>query len=172
MYIETKEIGPEGLDIDRLIGDIASLPLEGSEEVHVRQVHLSGRLLRERGGIAFEGDIETVAALACCRCLESYQLPLQLHFDLLYTTEPEASTKGESKVHVEEITRTRYDGVRIDLRELLSEQIYLGMPLKPLCRAECLGLCPRCGANLNQAACSCREERTGDPRLKVLKKLL
>ena len=172
MYIETKEIGPEGLEIDRLIGDIAPLPLEGSEEVHVQRVHLNGQLHREQGGISFEGEIETVATLACCRCLEPYQLPLQLHFNLLYTTEPETPAKGENRVNVGEITRTRYDGLRIGLHELLSEQIYLGIPLKPLCRPICQGLCPRCGANLNQAACSCREEQLGDPRLQVLKKLL
>ena len=48
----------------------------------------------------------------------------------------------------------------------------VGLPLKPLCRPDCLGLCPRCGTNLNASNCACAEERTEDPRLRVLKNLL
>ncbi|MEE9291830.1 MAG: DUF177 domain-containing protein, partial [Acidobacteriota bacterium] len=129
MYIETKEIGPEGLTIDRRIDTLSTLPLAGSEKVLVGPVHLGGQLDRDPEGVAFEGEIATVATLTCSRCLESYRLPLQLHFDLLYTSTPEPAAKGESRVDEGEITRTHYDGHRIDLNELLSEQIYLGMPL-------------------------------------------
>lgn len=172
MYIETKEIGPEGLAIERLVDTLPSLPLEGSEKVLVEPIQLDGQLSRDPEGIAFVGDIATVATLTCSRCLESYRLPLRLHFDLLYTSVPESNSKRESRVDEEEITRTHYDGSRIDLEELLSEQIYLGMPLKPLCRPDCPGLCQHCGVNLNEGACGCSEEPSGDPRLKVLKRLL
>ncbi len=172
MYIETKEIGPEGLRVDRLVENLSTLPVEGNEEIRVQPVRLSGTLHREPDGVAFEGDIETVATLVCSRCLDPYALPLQLHFELLYTTEPEATAKGESRVDEDEITRTHFDGLRIDVRELISEQIYLGMPLKPLCRDECLGLCARCGSNLNESTCGCSEEPIADPRLGALKKLL
>ncbi len=172
MYIETKEIGPEGLTIKRLIDALSTLPLEGSEKVLVGPIQLDGQLDRDPEGITFEGEIATVATLTCSRCLESYRLPLQLHFGLLYTSAPEPAAKGESRVDEGEITRTHYDGYRIDLNELLSEQIYLGVPLKPLCRPDCPGLCQRCGANLNEGACGCSEEPVGDPRLQVLKRLL
>ena len=172
MYIETKEIRPEGLTINRLIDALSTLPLEGSEKVLVGPIQLDGQLDRDPEGIAFEGEIATVATLTCSRCLESYRLPLQLHFDLLYTSAPEPAAKGESRVDEGEITRTHYDGYRINLDELLSEQIYLGVPLKPLCRADCPGLCQRCGANLKEGACGCSEEPAGDPRLQVLKRLL
>lgn len=172
MYIETKKIGPEGLTIDCLIDALSSLPLEGSEKVLVEPIHLNGQLSRDSGGIAFEGEIATVATLTCSRCLDSYRLPLRLHFDLLYTSASESTAKGESRVNEGEITRTHYDGCRIDLKELLSEQIYLGIPLKPLCRPDCPGFCQRCGCDLKEGACGCREEASGDPRLQVLKNLL
>lgn len=171
MYIEIKGIGPEGLVVDRSIAPFR-LPLQEDEAVQVDRSHLVGELLREDDGIAFTGDIEAVAHPACSRCLESYDLPLDLHFDLLYTTRLEEGGAGESRMHDEQVTRTPFDGIRIDLGALLSEQIYLGLPLKPLCGEDCRGLCPRCGANRNQGACGCPEERAEDPRLRILKDLL
>jgi uncharacterized protein len=171
MFIETKEIGPEGLIVDRRI-ECAPLPLEGGESAQIATVHLTGELYREEEGISFTGEIATVATLPCSRCLDPYALPLDLDFELLYTTTPEAASKGESRVDEERITLAQFDGKKIDLTALLAEQIYLGLPLKPLCRADCRGLCPKCGTNLNLGACGCQEERVEDPRLLILKKLL
>lgn len=173
MYIETKEIGPAGLVVDRLIRLDRDLLLEGDDKIHVDQAHLTGELHHAGEGIGFHGDIETVATIPCSRCIESCTLPLEMHFDLLYTTDADPGSDRESRVDEGEITRTSFDGVRIDLRELLSEQVYLGLPLKPLCRPGCRGLCPHCGANLNQVeGCGCPEEEPGDPRLEILKTLL
>ena len=86
------------------------------------------------------------------------------------------TARGERRIAEESITHARYDGARINLAELLEEQVYLGLPLKPLCRADCRGLCSRCGTNLNVEACECPERqdgtRTEDPRLLTLKTLL
>jgi DUF177 domain-containing protein len=172
MFIEIKEIGPEGLEIDRLIAEFPPLPLDGSEVVRVGEIHLTGQLRREAAGVDFAGDIETAATVTCSRCLEAYRLPLALHFRLFYTTSPDATGRKERRVDEESVTLTRYDGVRLDVRSLLSEQIYLGLPLKPLCTEDCRGLCARCGTNLNQRPCDCREQRIDDPRLQVLKTLL
>jgi uncharacterized protein len=171
MYIETKEIGPEGLVVDRMI-DGFQLRLRDGEEIDVGRTHLAGELVREKGGISFSGEIETAATLQCSRCLETSSLPLDLHFDLHYTVRPEHATRGESRVDEEQVTMTQYDGGRIDLAALLAEQVYLGLPLKPLCQADCQGLCPQCGTNRNQGTCGCREARAEDPRLLILKKLL
>ena len=169
MFIEIKEIGPEGLAIDRFIDAPASLPLEGCEIARVGRTHLKGDLAREADGIAFTGDIETAVTLSCSRCLEPHPLSLDLHFDLLYTTHPEWAGRKESRLDEDSVTRTHFDGKRIDLATLLSEQIYLGLPLKPLCRVDCRGLCARCGANLNQGSCRCQEDKAADPGLRSLK---
>src|SRR5262245_59658616 len=173
MYIETKEIGPEGLVVDRDVAWHMPPPQEGDEEVCVDRVRLSGEVHKGGDGYAFSGDIATVATLACVRCLEAYGLPLNMHFDLLYTSRPEAQDRhGESRVEEDAFTEVHFDGARIDLDALLAEQIYLALPLKPLCREDCRGLCPRCGANLNAGACGCPAERMPDPRLAALKKLV
>jgi uncharacterized protein len=170
MYIETKEIGPDGLAVSRSTGAF-QLPLGGREGIQVLAGHLEGELNREKDGISFVGQIETSARLSCSRCLEEYSLPLELPFDLIYTTEPEGHRGADRRIDDDMVTRVHFDGGRIDLQSLLAEQVYLGLPLKPLCRPDCLGLCPRCGTNLNAGDCACAEERTEDPRLRVLKNL-
>lgn len=169
MFIETKEIGPEGLAIDRFFDAPAPLPLEGPEVIQVGRTHLRGDLARGADGIAFTGDIETAVTMTCSRCLEPHSVPLDLHFNLLYTTGPEEVGKKESRLDEDSVTRTRFDGTRIDLAALLSEQIYLELPLKPLCRVDCRGLCARCGANLNQGTCGCEEKLIDQPSLRSLK---
>ena len=65
-----------------------------------------------------------------------------------------------------------YEGDRLDLGEVIREQVLLGLPLKPLCREDCQGLCPRCGKNRNAGPCGCTpEEEAGDARLEPLRKL-
>lgn len=172
MYIETKEIGPDGLAVDRDQPWALPPPRPGDDPVSVDHVRLSGEVHEEGDGYAFSGEIDTVATLPCSRCLESYTLPLHLHFDLLYTPRPEPATGGESRVDEEEFTAVHFDGGRIDLDALLLEQIYLGIPLKPLCREDCRGLCPRCGTNLNHGSCDCATQKELDPRLSPLKALI
>jgi uncharacterized protein len=172
MYIEIKEIGPDGLVVDRNFScTLPPLP-DGADQVTVGPVHLSGELHKDGAEVAFSGDITTVATLQCSRCLEPYPLALDLHFDLKYTTEPEAVAAGESRVDEHSITVVHFDGARIGLDDLLSEQILLGLPLKPLCRQDCGGLCPHCGTNRNLESCGCSTVRGADPRLASLKKLL
>ena len=171
MYIETKEIGPEGLAIDRSIQGF-QLPSGDAEGIQVDAVHLSGELSKLEDGLSFSGRIRTTAPLACSRCLEEYSLPLDLPFDLFYTTSPDGGAEDGNRIYDDMVTRVHYDGARIELGALLSEQLYLGLPLKPLCRQDCLGLCARCGTNLHGGDCACAEERTEDPRLRVLKNLL
>ena len=66
-----------------------------------------------------------------------------------------------------------YDGDRLDLGEVVREQVLLALPLKPLCREDCRGLCPRCGQNRNLGPCGCPPpEEPGDPRLEPLRKLV
>ncbi len=59
----------------------------------------------------------------------------------------------------------------LDLNELLREQFYLALPMKPLCREGCLGLCPQCGADRNTTSCDCRTDWQ-DPRFAALKTLV
>jgi uncharacterized protein len=59
----------------------------------------------------------------------------------------------------------------LDLTEVVRQAIFLAIPMSPVCRADCAGLCPQCGQNLNEGQCHCVSEVV-DPRLEVLKQLL
>ena len=77
---------------------------------------------------------------------------------------------GEREVGEEDLDTSVYRDDQIDLNEVLREQFYLALPMKPLCREDCAGLCPKCGTNRNTGTCSCA---TGfeDPRLAPLRGL-
>ncbi|MGI6269485.1 MAG: YceD family protein [Candidatus Howiella sp.] len=61
--------------------------------------------------------------------------------------------------------------MQLDLEELVFSELVLTLPMKHLCREDCLGICPTCGANLNDGACGCKRD-TVDPRLAALQELL
>jgi uncharacterized protein len=117
------------------------------------------------------GSTATRLRLNCGRCLESLEIPVALEFDLLYV--PDRLNRGEGEVAIgpDDLSTAYYrDGI-IDLGQLLKEQIYLALPMKPLCAETCRGLCPECGTNLNTSTCSCAP-RWSDPRLEALKTML
>jgi uncharacterized protein len=78
------------------------------------------------------------------------------------------STGADEAVEDDDLDTSYYRDDCIDLNELLREQFYLALPMKPLCAEECRGLCSQCGSNLNLASCGCAPGWT-DPRLAALK---
>jgi uncharacterized protein len=111
----------------------------------------------------------------CKRCLE----PLQLDegVELIRTYVPRSKAPGGSEHQGEEsegsidpglVDEEGYAGKEIDLAPAVREQVLLQVPSSPLCREGCLGLCPRCGKNLNDGGCGC-DRAAMDPRWAALK---
>jgi len=65
------------------------------------------------------------------------------------------------RLNPDDINKVFYSGSQIDLCIGIKEAIVLFLPIAPLCRADCLGLCPVCGQNLNKKKCKCRIKGTG-----------
>jgi uncharacterized protein len=130
------------------------------------------RLLRTDSGILATGRLQTEACVPCRRCLESMTVGVEIELEEefrpsidILTGAAIAPADGEDEV-------TRIDGHHIlDLTEVVRQSLLLATPATPLCRPDCRGLCPTCGANLNQEPCSCQREEE-DPRLAVLRDLL
>jgi uncharacterized protein len=116
------------------------------------------------------GHVKTVLELTCSRCLETFMQPVDAPFDLRF--QPHSSNKGEGEVEIEEddLSTAFYENDEIDLGQLMREQFYLSLPMKPLCGEDCRGLCVVCGTNLNRAACQCTRAWE-DPRFAPLKSL-
>ena len=91
-------------------------------------------------------------------------------FDLRYQPARANTGEGEREIEEDDLTTAFYDNDEIDLGQLMREQFYLALPMKPLCRDDCNGLCPKCGTNLNPRPCDCKREWE-DPRLAALKAL-
>ena len=91
-------------------------------------------------------------------------------FDLHY--QPLVPHQGPSEREVEagDLDAAFYENDEIDLGQLMGEQFYLSLPMKPLCKDDCKGLCSTCGTNLNKATCDCNTQWE-DPRLAALRAL-
>jgi uncharacterized protein len=117
------------------------------------------------------GTAKTELELACSRCLEPFRMPVDASFDLRFLPVSEMATDEEREIQADDLETSYYRDDQIDVNELLREQFYLALPMKPLCQDACKGLCAQCGTNLNTGTCSCA---TGweDPRLAPLKGLI
>jgi len=123
---------------------------------------------QETGRYRVAGRLTGELELACSRCLEPFRLPVATEFDLRYVPRVENAGDGEREVEEDDLSTAFYDGDEIDLSQLITEQFQLALPMKPLCRDDCKGLCPHCGTNLNTGTCEC-DQKWEDPRLAALK---
>jgi len=116
----------------------------------------------------FRGRFTGTLTGTCARCLEEYPFPIER--DFTFVLKPQAGAEPERELSEEDLSLSFYHGDEVDLAPLVREAMILALPTRPLCRDDCRGLCPHCGANLNTGACGCREEWI-DPRLEALRTL-
>jgi uncharacterized protein len=141
---------------------------EGDAYQIVAPVDVDFDIHKDKDRFRLEGTVRTMLELPCSRCLEPFRMPVEAAFDLRYLPASAMTTEDESAVADEDLETSYYRDDVIDLNELLREQFYLALPMKPLCDENCRGLCSQCGANLNMGACGCAVEWS-DPRLAALK---
>ena len=126
---------------------------------------------RQRDGCRLAGRLVTRLRVPCSRCVEPCEVPVETAFDLRYLPQDLNTGDGEAEIGEDDLTTTFYRDEQIDLAQLMREQFYLALPMKPLCQPACRGLCSVCGVNLNQTACGCSTEWQGS-RLAALKGML
>jgi uncharacterized protein len=136
----------------------------------IAPVELAFEVHKDKDKFRLVGTARTELELVCSRCLEPFRLPVDGPFDIRYLPASEASAEAEREIEEEDLETSFYRDDQIDLNELLREQFYLALPMKPLCRDDCKGLCPQCGTNLNTGTCGCTPAWE-DPRLAALRAL-
>ena len=136
----------------------------------VRPVRLAFDIYKDKQQFRLAGSVQTTLRLPCSRCLEPFEWPVDASFDLRYQPHSLNSGEGEREIEEDDLTTAFYEHDEIDLGQLMVEQFYLSLPMKPLCADDCKGLCPVCGINLNRGTCAC-QPAWEDPRLAVLKAL-
>lgn len=120
------------------------------------------RATRTPQGVLLQAEFHARIELECVRCLLDFEQTLKIDFTELYAF---------SQRYVTDSGLIMPETGIIDLEPVLREYILLEIPISPLCRLDCKGLCPICGNNLNESTCY-HEDDTGDPRLASLKSLL
>ena len=133
------------LDRDEVAGD-ASIDIEARAD----QGSLPGEYI-------IDGQSRVTLDLNCSRCLDPYPFAHSSKFHVRFRPRPEAVGPDEEELEIagEELDVAFYDSRSIPLRDLAVEQVQLTIPMKPLCDENCLGLCPKCGANRSRERCSC-----------------
>lgn len=170
MFFNLREMHGARERIDRRYPLSAFQVESGDEYVIVDTATLDLEILKDRDRYRLTGGLQTTVELVCSRCLESFRIPIDAPIDLRYLPRGENAGEGEREIEEEDLTTAYYRDEQIDLGQLVREQIWLAMPMKPLCREDCQGLCPVCGVNRNLGRCQCESE-WGDPRLAGLKHL-
>jgi uncharacterized protein len=162
------------LDAGGVVFDETVLPRElangGPDGLRVLEARLAGEAMPGERGVEFRARLAATLRLDCSRCLEPLELRLALGVELILVPDATEFGVGESELP-EEAARLFYaeEGV-VRLERIVTEQILLNLPAKPVCRVDCAGLCPACGANRNRIECGCRDEGL-DPRLAPLLEL-
>ena len=133
-------------------------------------VTLAFDIYKDKDQFRLDGRVETTIELPCSRCLEPFRWPVNAVFDLRYQPRTAPTAKPDREIEEDDFSTAFYENDEIDLVQMMREQFYLALPMKPLCRPDCQGLCPQCGTNLNRGACACKSEWE-DPRFAALKSL-
>jgi len=140
--------------------DFPELALE--DDTHIKDFYGTARFSRTPQGLLVQAEFQGGLELECVRCLEPYEQDLEWSFTELYAFDKRSVT--DSGLILPE------DG-HIDLEPLMRDYALIEVPINPLCKPDCKGLCPQCGENLNLVDCGHRQEDSDSP-FSALKSLL
>jgi uncharacterized protein len=137
--------------------------------VAISPARIAGEVTRIEGGHALSARLTWSGQLECSRCLAPYPFQNEEEFSLvLYPRRPIAQT--EIEMDREDFDAYFYDDPVVPVAPIVEERIQMAVPMKPLCREECRGLCLRCGSDLNVSECECVFDEV-DPRWRALQLL-
>ena len=132
-----------------------------------RLEHLALDVRKEGTDVLVTGHLGARVPVTCSRCLEPSQLTVAPEVDVRFVPRPAGRAE---ELGSDDLETDVYDHDQIDLRALVQGETELVLPMKPLCRPDCRGLCPVCGGNRNVVACACGDANH-DPRWAPLRAL-
>ena len=169
MEIFIEDIPPEGLEIDATEADpwLSAIVGEAAGEAFKKgdKAVLHLELQKVGDNVSIDGEVNFSSHPPCDRCLVEFEEPLSFPFHTLLaplyeSARQERIEKGmEVELVREDLEFSFYEGDRIDLDEIVREQVLLNQPMKHLCSEGCKGLCQRCGKDLNAGPCNCEEKK-------------
>jgi len=133
---------------------------EAGECTFLKPIDVVLSIVKEYGYIRVKGKVQTSAELSCSRCLAGFSSDIVSNFTIYFTKSSGQFEEDEVELSEEDLLSATYDGDEIDLNNEIAEQVLLELPYKPLCKEECLGLCPMCGADKNRTSCNCMDNQS------------
>jgi len=174
MEFKVSELEREPADFDLQL-DPGAVDLGGEGE-QVGPLATSGRaeVIHEHRGpreivadIRLKGSFSGKFEVPCARCVEPVEVPLAAAFDLIFRPLGVDGGASDRSISAPETEIGYYQEDSLALEDVLREQVLLSLPVRTLCKEDCKGLCPRCGANRNNQPCTC-EAGQSDPRWEAL----
>jgi len=131
-------------------------------------LHVKAKVSKAADKFLVQGRIRGGLRIRCDRCLEPFHRELESEFHVALVFPREGSGQVEIELLDEDLEVDFIKGDQIDLDDIVREQIYLTLPMSAVCSEHCRGLCPVCGANLNERSCRCRSAE-GHPAFPTLR---
>ena len=141
---------------------LPDLDYGGREIVLERPLHVAGEFFFNGKEFQVQGDADTVLASVCARCGTEFPEPYSFHFEERFSRDG-SDEDDEDPVYA-------CEGDMLPLERAVMDNFYLNLPLISVCKPDCKGLCPVCGANRNETECGCLQTETDHP-FSVLKDL-
>ncbi|MFQ5700725.1 MAG: DUF177 domain-containing protein [Acidobacteriota bacterium] len=165
MIVRGGDLRPEGVRLELKL-ELQPLSYGGDLEIGVEAANLKAWVRPSRDGVTCTGHLTAHVLVPCSRCIEPYAVAIDRNFDLSYVSRPAglAADNLDLRIPRRDLNVGYLDDNRsLDMDSLAVEQIYLELPMKPLCSSDCRGLCVHCGANLNMAVCRCAHPHGPSP---------
>ena len=163
MIIRVSELDESGLRIDDVaaLGPVFTDPAWRLESVAL-EVEPDGR------DVFVRGRLVATMPQTCSRCLEDFAARVDAPVDVRLVPKPAGADSVE--LGADDLDVDFYENDELDVTRVVANEATLALPMKPLCREDCRGLCRACGANRNVTPCTC-DTRPPDPRLAALRDL-
>ena len=169
MIIELANVGMVAKKIE-LEFEPSEIDLDGEDATLTGKAVFGGEAQQIDGKVHVRGTVIADVSIDCTRCLESVAKRIEVSFDDIFVDLSEEPDADEIEVSTSELDESLVLDGKIDIAEVVREQILLALPDQVFCREDCKGLCPKCGANRNLIDCKCADDEV-DPRWAALKNL-
>lgn len=141
-------------DVFVLKGELKISKLSSAYKL-VSPVHYEFTIKKNKDNLHVEGILSCIVSLICSRCLDEFSYMINTKVDFKMVAQNLAPNEPEIELKRDEMDIYYYEGNEIELEPILNEEIMLNIPIKPLCKESCKGLCQVCGKNQNYEQCDC-----------------
>jgi uncharacterized protein len=151
------------------------LNLQSEDCSCTKPLELYWQIEKEPNSLFVGGRLKGEINIVCGRCLQTYTLPVDIEVGFIFASEDASFSTAmpldmeieldEKDLMIKPLTK------EIDLLELVRESLILEVPMQPLCREDCAGLCSKCGVNLNERKCDCEQDEEANPFAAIKKKI-